>query len=164
MNYRAEFLKTLSGFAKKIQSEISSEELTLCYEPNLKCTDNIFEYLEQQQSREIEYGSSLFGIQRDDISIFVANHDTRLFASQGQQRTIALAMKLGEVELYKQETSETPVLLLDDIMSELDPLRQNYILNHIKGKQVFLSCCDPSNIKNLKKGKIFNIQKGEIKE
>lgn len=164
MNYRAEFLKTLSGFAKKIQSEISSEELTVCYEPNLKSTDNIFEYLEQQQTREIEYGSSLFGIQRDDISIFVANHDTRLFASQGQQRTAALALKISQADFIQHIKNEYPILLLDDIMSELDKGRRKYLWEKIQDKQVLITCTDIDDIPLSGNAKKFRVSGGSVTE
>ena len=77
-------------------------------------------------------------------------------------RSCALALKLGEAAVIEKETGEKPVILLDDVMSELDVLRQDYILNHIKDRQVFITCCDPSAVLRMLGGKTFNISKGEI--
>ena len=86
----------------------------------------------------------------------------RTFGSQGQKRSVALSLKLSEAEVLKKVGGECPVFLLDDVMSELDPERQNFILNHIEGMQVFITCCDPSNVKQLEKGKIIKIHEGKI--
>ena len=86
----------------------------------------------------------------------------RNYGSQGQKRSVALSLKLCEAQIIKKNTSEWPVCLLDDVMSELDPERQNFVLNHIKEMQTFLTCCDPDNVKNLKAGKIFSVKKGNI--
>ena len=90
--------------------------------------------------------------------------EARNYGSQGQQRSIAIALKLSQAQVIKNITGEYPVCLLDDVMSELDPSRQGYILNHIRGWQCFLSCCDPSNIEALKEGKVFLVKKGEVSE
>lgn len=164
MKYRAEFLKTLSEFAKNIQSEISSEELLVSYEPNLKSDDDIYSYLENHQQREIEYGSSLFGIQRDDISIFVGNHDTRLFASQGQQRTAALSLKISQADFIHHIKNEYPILLLDDIMSELDKNRRKYLWEKIQDKQVIITCTDIDDIPFAGTQKIFRVKNGCVTE
>lgn len=86
----------------------------------------------------------------------------KTFGSQGQQRSCILALKLGEAALLKQTTKEDPIILLDDVMSELDNKRQNYILNHVKGQQVFITCCDKSTLQQLRQGKIFEIRQGRI--
>ena len=88
----------------------------------------------------------------------------RNYGSQGQKRSVALALKLSEAEVLNKITGEYPVALLDDVMSELDPARQNYVLNHISKLQVFLTCCDPANISNLSKGTVYKIEGGKITE
>ena len=85
-----------------------------------------------------------------------------MYGSQGQKRSVALSLKLAEAQVIKNKVGECPVFLLDDVMSELDPERQNFILNHIQNMQVFLTCCDPDNVKNLKAGKIFTVKEGGI--
>lgn len=163
--YRKRFIESLKNFLGSIYSEISGgrEELEIEYIPSFS-GENLEEELKKARKEDMNCGCTSLGPHRDDIEFRINGISARLFASQGQKRSIAIALKLSEAEVINKISGEYPVCLLDDIMSELDPLRQNYILNHIKGKQVFLSCCDPSNIKNLQKGKIFNIEKGEIKE
>ena len=100
---------------------------------------------------------------KDDIEFKINGISARSFGSQGQKRSVALALKLAEAEVIKKISGEYPVFLLDDVMSELDPGRQNYVLNHIKDMQSFITCCDPSNVKNLKNGKIFRIENGSVK-
>ena len=102
------------------------------------------------------------GPHRDNMEILINEISARSFGSQGQKRTAALSLKLAEGEVLNKVTKIRPIILLDDIMSELDPERQNYILNHIKDKQVFITCCDPSNIISLKKGKVFKVSNGKI--
>ena len=104
------------------------------------------------------------GPHRDDIEILINGKSARAFASQGQQRSCVLALKLAEAALLKQMTGIQPVALLDDVMSELDEKRQDYILNHIKDCQVFITCCDKETVLRLKKGKTFHISNGNLLE
>lgn len=164
MKYRDDFILELSAFAKKIQAEISEEELSVSYMPNLKHADDIFSYLESQQAREIEYASSLFGIQRDDISITVGGLDTRLFCSQGQQRTAALSLKIAQADFIHHIKDEYPVLLLDDIMSELDKSRRHYLWQKIKDKQVIITCTDIDDIPLNDTAKKFHVSRGKVTE
>lgn len=164
MRYRSEFLESLSDFAKNIQSEISSEELQLSYAPNLKTSENIFEFLEDHQSREIDYASSLFGIQRDDIDITVGGHDTRLYCSQGQQRTAALSLKIAQADFIHHIKDEYPILLLDDIMSELDKDRRRYLWQKIRNKQVLITCTEIDDIKLSGLSKKFRVESGRVLE
>ena len=92
---------------------------------------------------EIRTGVTLYGIQKDDVEIRLNSHDARTFASQGQQRSLALALKFGEGALSARISGEQPVYLLDDILSELDGARRDYLLSGIRGKQVILTSCDP---------------------
>ena len=104
------------------------------------------------------------GPHRDDIEILINGKNARLYGSQGQQRSCVLAMKLAEASLLTEMTGTQPIALLDDVMSELDEKRQNYILNNIKNWQVFITCCDKETILRLKKGKTFHIQGGRLEE
>ena len=90
--------------------------------------------------------------------------DARIYGSQGQQRSCALALKLGEASIIEKITGECPVVLLDDVMSELDEGRQTFILNYLDNWQVFITCCDPSQLLRSKKGKAFEVVNGKIKE
>lgn len=104
------------------------------------------------------------GPHRDDIEILINNNSARIYGSQGQQRSCVLALKLAEASLLKKMTDIEPIALLDDVMSELDEKRQDYILNHIKDWQVFITCCDKETILRLKKGKTFHISNGKLAE
>ena len=97
------------------------------------------------------------GPHRDDIEILINGKSARKYGSQGQQRSCVLALKLAEASLLREKTQDEPVALLDDVMSELDEGRQDYILNHIKDWQVFITCCDPASVFRLKQGKTFHI-------
>lgn len=163
-DYREKFIALLAKFAKNIQAEISSENLELSYVPNISPEENIFQYLECRQAREIEYASSLFGIQRDDISITVGGCNSRLFCSQGQQRTASLSMKIAQADFIHHIKNEYPVILLDDIMSELDKNRRNYLWQKIKNKQVLITCTDIDNIPFHDNVKKFHVSDGKIKE
>ena len=91
-----------------------------------------------------------------------ANQKVASFGSQGQQRSSALSLKLSESEIIKEITGDEPVILLDDVMSELDLTRQDYILNNISGRQVFITCCDPNTVLRLCEGKTFHIKNGGV--
>ena len=163
-NYRNEFIKTLSDFSKSIQAEISGEELILEYEPNIKDDEDILTFLENHQRREIEYASSLFGIQRDDIKITVSGHDTRFFCSQGQQRTAALSLKIAQADFTEHIKDEYPILLLDDIMSELDKKRRSYLWNKIRDKQVLITCTDIDDFEISDTVKKLRVENGRVWE
>ena len=126
--------------------------------------EEILEKLKNNRKEDIASGSTSIGPHRDDIEFLINGINVRSFGSQGQQRSVVLALKLSEAELMAEICGEKPIALLDDVMSELDPTRQDYILNHIKDWQVFITCCEPSSIERLEGGKTFNIDNGTIKE
>ena len=96
------------------------------------------------------------------MQIDLNSFSARTYASQGQMRSIALSLKLAERELLKKGTSSLPVLLLDDVLSELDPKRQRFILNHVEGGQVFITCCDEAPLSAVREGKVFELREGKI--
>ena len=110
------------------------------------------------------FGYTTAGPHRDDISFYIDKVPARAFGSQGQQRSVALALKLAESRVMESITGDKPVMLLDDVMSELDENRQDYILNHLKDQQVFITSCDPNTIHQLKQGALFKIQQGRLTE
>ena len=93
---------------------------------------------------EIGAGATLYGVHKDDVEIILNEKDARSFASQGQQRSLSLALKLAEGELCREDCGEYPVFLLDDVLSELDGTRREYLLHKIKGKQVIMTTCEPA--------------------
>ena len=107
-------------------------------------------------------GTTSVGPHRDELVFKINGISARNFGSQGQKRSVSLSVKLAEAEIINRLSGEYPVFLLDDVMSELDPERQNYVLNHIKGIQSFITCCDPSNTVQLKKGKIIRVKNGQV--
>lgn len=138
---RKQFVDELREIVSDIHYRISGgkEELFLKYEPNI---DDIF--FEDELSRAKEKDKKLcqtsVGPHRDDLLFSIGDVDIRKYGSQGQQRTSALSLKLSEIELVRQSISDTPVLLLDDVLSELDSNRQNYLLNNISDTQTIITC------------------------
>jgi DNA replication and repair protein RecF len=117
------------------------------------------------KDREIERGVTLFGPHRDDLIFIVNDRDVQTFGSQGQQRTTALSVKLAEIELIKNEIGEFPILLLDDVLSELDDYRQSHLLSTIQGKvQTFVTTTsiDGINHETLKNANIYRVSKGNL--
>ena len=172
---RIKYIDLLSVKSEEIYSGISEnkEKLNIKYlcgkeELEKKDINDIYDLLLNKinfsRKEDILLKSTSVGPHRDDLEIKIDNISARSFGSQGQQRSCALALKLGESEIIKDITGENPVALLDDVMSELDEKRQDYVLNHIKERQVFLTCCDPSQVLRLCKGKSFLIDGGSIKE
>ena len=149
---RLAYVKTLNDSASRFHTAISSdsEKLTLSYESFADLSELSAEDIEKAladgirsaREKDKELGYSTVGPHRDDIRIEINGKDSRKLASQGQQRTIALALKLGEVVIYKNEIGEPPVLLLDDVLSELDINRQNLLLEMTKGFQTILTCTE----------------------
>ena len=139
-----------SVYRQGLPGSVYSEELIALYRKALS------EHLEE----DIRLHFTGVGVHRDDLEILVNGISARSYGSQGQQRSCAIALKIGEAMLLKGVTGENPVILLDDVMSELDPGRQDYLLNRIQGFQVFITCCDTSWADQLTDGKIFEVSGG----
>ena len=120
--------------------------------------------LRDARREDILSGATTVGPHRDDIEILLNGVSARAYGSQGQKRSCAVALKLTEAEILKNETGEQPVILLDDVMSELDVHRQDYILNHIKNRQVFITCCEPGTALRAAGGKRIEMCAGRIVE
>lgn len=114
------------------------------------------------QRDDIRTGVTNAGPHRDDIEILINGKNAKAFASQGQQRSAVLSLKLAEATVLKEKMGEEPVILLDDVLSEIDSERQDFLLNEIRDCQVFITCCEKSNKEQLKEGKIFQVESGEI--
>lgn len=173
VNERIKYISILYQYSKDIYAGISEnkEEIDIKYSFLAECDENpsISDLYEIQKQRlrdtrkeDVILKTTSVGPHRDDIDIKINGVGARTFGSQGQQRSCALALKLGESEIIKKVTGETPVALLDDVMSELDEKRQDYVLNNIKDRQVFLTCCDPSQVIRLCGGKSFLIKGGAL--
>lgn len=125
-------------------------------------TEQLWRHMEEHQAAERASRLCLSGPHKDDLLVSIDGRDAKRYASQGQTRTAALAMKLAEREIYKNAAGEYPVLLLDDVLSELDPRRQEFVLNRIAGGQVFITCCEEDRLPSLLGGKVFHVEQGRI--
>ncbi|MCI9199576.1 MAG: DNA replication/repair protein RecF [Lachnospiraceae bacterium] len=151
------------GIHKKLSGD--REELIIKYEPDVEIDD--FEtILKKNQEKDIKLKQTSVGPHRDDFSFMTGNIDIRKFGSQGQQRTAALSLKLSEIEIVKKITKDTPVLLLDDVLSELDSNRQNYLLNSIGNIQTIITCTGLDEFVNnrFEINKVFKVVEGTIQE
>ncbi|RZI49136.1 DNA replication/repair protein RecF [Lactococcus kimchii] len=161
---RAQFIEKLEHYASKIHKQLThgAELLTISYAKNVK-TDFAKELLSRQDHDIFRHQTSS-GPHRDDLQFFINDINVADFGSQGQQRTVALSIKLAEIDLIFDETGEYPILLLDDVMSELDNSRQLDLLETSLGKtQTFLTTTTLNHLKNLPENlSIFNVEKGEI--
>lgn len=159
------FVDQLNEIIYDIHKKLSGdkEELRIKYEPDVS-----IEYFEKQlrysQERDIKLKQTCVGPHRDDFSFIVGDIDIRKFGSQGQQRTAALSLKLSEIELVKKITKDTPVLLLDDVLSELDANRQNYLLNSIGDIQTIITCTGLDEFINnrFEIDKIYRVTEGTV--
>ncbi len=176
IRYRASFALRLAAAAEPIQREFSGadEQLGLCYRTVGTVTDptapeqtiyaQICEHQRQHRAAELASGSCLTGAHKDDLEITVNGKNARQYASQGQTRTAALSIKLAEREIFLAETGEYPVLLLDDVLSELDARRQDFVLNRIGGGQTLITCCEDAQIVGKTGGKVIFVENGTIRE
>lgn len=141
------------------------EELQIVYEPDVPALD-FEEKLQKCQERDIRLKQTSIGPHRDDFSFAVGTVDIRKFGSQGQQRTAALSLKLAEIELVKKMTKDVPLLLLDDVLSELDSNRQNYLLNSIGELQTIITCTGLEEFVNnrFEINRVFKVSDGVIHE
>ncbi len=173
VNERVKYLKSFSESAQEIYGGISGERENLSLSYKIKTGASCFRDLEgyvekeeikkllkQSENNDILYGNTTIGAHKDDIDIKIDGLSSKYYASQGQQRSCALALKLAESEILGDITLEKPIALLDDVMSELDAKRQNYVLNHIKDRQVFITCCEPSSVLRMSGGKCFKMKNG----
>ncbi|MCI7813261.1 MAG: DNA replication/repair protein RecF [Lachnospiraceae bacterium] len=138
---REKFILHLNEVIRRVHAKLSGgrEELRLDYDRNVQA-EHFFEQLQRNRDRDVHFKMSTVGPHKDDIRFCIGDLDVRKFGSQGQQRTAALSLKLAEIELVKQEIRDTPILLLDDVLSELDSKRQHYLLDSIGAIQTFITC------------------------
>ena len=130
------------------------------FAPIGKLTEDLNDHLQRHYRAELESGQCLTGPHKDDFTVSLTGIDLKAYGSQGQTRTAAISLKLAQRELMGREWGEEPVLLLDDVLSELDPGRQDFVLNQIVSGQVFITCCEPGRFTKL--GKTIEIKKGSI--
>lgn len=179
---RAETVRRLATWAKKVHGELTGgrERLNLVYRPFFAAEnempiadwesrgyvhDRFERAMTERRGEELARAVTLVGPQRDDIAFMIGDVDARSFASQGQQRSAVLATKLAEIEFFKEEIGEYPILLLDDVMSELDDDRRAYFLNHVSGRvNTFITTTNVRSFKPsvLNTASVFEIQRGTV--
>lgn len=170
---RLEYIKKLNDFSKDIHNDITQgkEEIRFEYLMQLKSEENIkeslYELIRVNRKKDIEKRVTSVGPHRDDFSILINNVDVKIYGSQGQQRTSVLTIKFASLRIIKDLIGEYPLLLLDDVLSELDSKRQEYILKSINGIQTLITCTGISDIKRHLKNnnmKIYNVDQGSLRE
>ena len=168
---RIKYIENLKPRVKEIYSGMSKNKEELSIELSLSFDidgediySSFLKALNLKRKSDITQGFSSIGPHRDDLLLYIDGKSARTFGSQGQQRSCVLSLKLSEADLLEKSVGEAPIILLDDVMSELDYLRQDYLLNHLKDKQVFITCCSPETVNLLKKGKTFYVENGIVKE
>ena len=161
------FVDQLNEIIYDIHKKLSGgkEEIRIVYEPDVKI-EEFEKELSLNQDRDIKAKMTTVGPHRDDFSFMIADTDIRKFGSQGQQRTAALSLKLSEIEIVKKITKDTPILLLDDVLSELDSNRQNYLLNSIGDIQTIITCTGLEEFVNnrFEINRVFHVSNGEVKQ
>ena len=174
IHYRAHFIRRLQDSAPAIHRDFSGgrEELTLSYETVSSVTDplapprtllpQLLDHQQRHRQAELDSRQCLSGPHKDDLLVDINGVSARTYGSQGQTRTAALSLKLAQREIFQEDTGEWPVLLLDDVLSELDGKRQSFVLNRIRGGQVFITGCEEEKLEGLEGGKTFHIRNGSI--
>ena len=174
IRYRASFVRRLEDMASPIHESFSGtgEKLSVRYKtvstvadptaPETQIYSDILKHAETHHHAELATASCLTGAHKDDLIIDINGQNARSFASQGQTRTAALSIKMAERELFLQLTGEPPVLLLDDVLSELDASRQAFVLNRIGGGQTLITCCEDDQISRRTGGRVFMVSAGSV--
>ena len=173
MEERHRYVEKIAPQAQEIYRGISrgKEELSLSYVPSPRLPEGSSQQdwielfkteLRRTEASDVRSGFTSVGPHRDDLEITLGGLSARMYGSQGQQRSAVLALKLAEAQALSQLTGETPIVLLDDVMSELDQSRQDYLLNHLHGRQVFITCCSPETVSLQETGMRFRVEAGEV--
>lgn len=172
ISYRARFLKALEECAAEFHTEFSggTEQLTIKYKTVSNIDDpfappdilrqKLAEHQATHERAELDSAQCLSGPHKDDFEAALNGLPINLYASQGQTRTATISIKLAERELMKRDSGEEPILLLDDVLSELDAGRQDFVLNKLKSGQVFITCCETDRLTEL--GQVLRVEKGAI--
>ena len=175
---RLKYFNFLKKCAGEIYSELTngSETLGMEYQSSVFKTESInfddinslykiyIDELKKNLQSEMKLHYTLAGIHRDDVNFYVNGLAARDFASQGQLRSAALALKLSEAEIIRRKNKTNPVIILDDILSELDFIRRDYIIHHIDKSQVFITCCNINDLSSMSGGKTWNVENGNFSE
>ena len=169
MRHRRAYIEQLSRTASETHRSIADgrEKLEIRYLPSVTMGDDVQSGLEAlfgARENDVRRMTTTVGAHRDDVQILVEGRDVRAFGSQGQQRTAALSMRLSELDVMREQLGEWPMLMLDDVMSELDPGRRRQLVSHLKGIQTFITCTDAEDLAGAEVGKAWRVENGALSE
>lgn len=176
IRYRAYYLRSLMQKAQEIHASISGKGESLIYRYHTVSTiddpfgtasdigQQLWEHTQAHRAAELAAHSCLSGPHKDDLELDIGGRPAKEFASQGQVRTCALSLKLAEREMFYEDSGEYPVLLLDDVLSELDAKRQDFVLNKIEHGQVLITCCEPEKLAAVRGGRLFRVENGTVEQ
>lgn len=173
---RLKYFDTLSKYVCEYYKELNSsgEVLKMVYNSSImkdipydindveKMFNVYIDTLQSHTEKEIVIGHTLVGVQRDDISFYINEKPVKDFASQGQIRSIAVALRLAQAQMFKEKWGESPIIVLDDVLSELDEFRRGYILQHITGSQVFITGCNEGDFSSMENSKRWTAENGKF--
>lgn len=171
---RLKYFQSLKVQARELYEQLSKEKtpLELSYESSVFGNEDIdfsdkevlyrkyYSLLEGSFLQEVKNRHTVYGVHRDDLGFSLGGHSLKDFGSQGQVRSAALCLKLAEANVIQERNNEAPVLILDDVLSELDGVRRGFVLNHIQNTQVFITCCNLSDLSGLKEGYAWRVEQG----
>lgn len=175
---RIKYFSQLSKYTAEFYSNLNNRGEILTMEYNSSIMENVpfdvsdvelmlntyMNRLEEYRERELIIGHTLVGVHRDDISFCINGKSAKDYASQGQIRSIAIALRLAQAKMFEEKWGESPVIILDDVLSELDEERRGFILSHIVKSQVFITGCNKNDFEPLSDGKYWEVEKGKFKE
>lgn len=176
IRYRAYYVRSLMEKARDIHASISGkgEQLDCRYVTVSTVTDpfassaqigqELWEHAVSHRAAEIASHTCLSGPHKDDLELTIGGKPAKSFGSQGQVRTCALSLKLAERDMFFEDSGEYPVLLLDDVLSELDAKRQDFVLNRIEDGQVLITCCEPEKLAQVEGGRLFAVENGTVRQ
>ena len=168
MRHRSEFIETLNLISSEIHGKITDgrENLQLKYSPNSDLKDNLYEIIKKSSDNDIRQRTTTRGPHKDDLEFYIDGINVRSFGSQGQQRTCALSLKLAEINIIEDETGEKPILLLDDVMSELDSMRQKFLIKSLEDIQLFITTTEMSDrlLEEFPEKSIFKVTDGKAEK
>ena len=169
MRQRRSYIARLNAQAAQVHREISDgrEQLEIRYAPSVTLGDDeqaLLDALLAARETDLRRMTTSMGAHRDDVALMIGGRDVRAYGSQGQQRTAALAMRLAELSVMREELGEWPMLMLDDVMSELDPSRRRQLIKRLNGIQTFITCTDPDDLAGAEVGRMWRVSQGALQE
>ena len=164
---RAEFVEKLNAYGSIFYENLQDvkENIKIRYKCSAEpenAQQNLLDKMQMNAKREREMGTSLVGPHREDLEILINGKDSKIYASQGQQRTAMLALKLASLEIAQEQTGESPILLLDDVFSELDQRRRESLMEIVSNRQVFITCTDLEGMEKFSGAFYYTVEQAKV--